>query len=189
MSTDEFFQRLQSTLNDLRSTREASALLISKDALALLKRRIINKGQDHNEQKIGDYSTAVVPFWMYKGKEKRRKDAVERLLQLKGYFASYRDWREVNGLEIQFKNFSFTGHMWSSVHPIVIAKDETSVVIGITAGTDNAVKKLQYVIAKHPNILNLSKKESSLIEKSQSKRIVAALTRHGILDGQGGIAV
>jgi len=188
MSTDEFFKRLQATLNDLRSTREASAMLISKDAMALLKRRVINKGQDSDEQKIGDYSVKVVPFWMYKNKEKRVGDAVEKLYKKKGYFASYRDWREVNNLEVQFKNFSFTGHMWASIQPIVIAKDESSVTIGMTAGTDNAVKKLRYVIAKHPNILNLAKAEVKLIQDAETGRIVKALTRHGILDDAGGIA-
>lgn len=188
MSTDEFFQRLQATLNDLRSTREASAIFIAGDVLALLKSRVINTGKDDKLKKIGTYSTAVVPIWMYKDKEKRRKNAVEALLKTYGYFASYRDWRVVNGLEVQFKNFQFTGHMWHSIGPIVIEKDDTSVTIGITAGTDNAVKKLRHVIAKHPNILNFSKAEQDALSKAQSKRLVAALIRNGILGG-GGIAV
>lgn len=187
MSNDEFIMKLEAVLVDLRATRATSAMLISKDAIALMKRRIINKGKDENDKKIGDYSQAVVPVWMYKNKEKRVANAVEKLVKKKGYFASYRDWREVNNLPVEFKNFSFTGHMWSSVSPIIVEQDEASVTIGMAATTANGAKKLQFVIAKHPNILNLSKSETELISKTQTKRILAAMERHGLINGESGI--
>ncbi len=183
MTIQEYTQRLRAVKNELKGSRESTSLVIGKDILALQKRRIINKGLDEKDQKIGDYSTAVVPAFFYKKKEARVSNAVEKLIKAKGYFASYKDWREVNNLGTSFKNFSFTGHMWASIYPVIISRDEDSVTIGYTASTDNATKKLQYVIANHPNILNLSQSEQELLVKSQTNRVLNILRKYGIYEG------
>lgn len=180
MTIEEYISRLRATVIDLRNSREVESIVIAKDVLAMVKSRVINKGQDENNQKIGDYSLAVVPVYFYKNKEKRVGDAVEKLRKKYGNFASYKDWREVNNLGVEFKNYSFTGHMWASVYPIVVEKDAGSVTIAITASTDNALQKLRYAVGETPGLLKLNDRERELMITAQRNRLVKVLERNGI---------
>lgn len=182
MNVKEYTQRLNLVRQELKATRPETSLVIAKDILALQKRRIINKGEDEKGQQIGKYSEAVVPASFYKNKEKRVGNAVEKLIKEHGWWASYKDWREVNNLGTAFKNFSFTGHMWASVYPAIVEQSEESVTVGLAASTDNATKKLQYVIANHPNILNLSESEKDLLQRAQTNRIMNILKKFGVIE-------
>lgn len=181
MTTQDFINKLKSVLLELNGTREQSAAIISLDVLALLKSRIINVGKDHTGKKIGDYSTKEVPTYWYVGKEKRIGNAVERLKKVKGDTASYKDWRDVNNLPTAFKNFSFTGHMWSSIQPKIVARDQSSITIAFVANTENGSKKIQYALIKYPNLLTLNKTEEGLIIKSQENRLENVFKKHGLL--------
>lgn len=182
MTVQEYILRLKAVKTELDNTRESTAMLISQDVLALQKSRIINTGKDDEGKKIGDYSKKVVPVWMYEKKEKRVSNAVEKLRKKKGNFASYADWREVNNLPIEFKNFSFTNQMWSSIVAYVAERTEKSVTVGYTANNEKALTKLRYVIDKHPDLFDLSQTEENLLVKAQENRILGVLKKWGVVN-------
>lgn len=181
MTVQEYILRLKAVKTELDNTRESTAMLISQDVLALQKSRIINTGKDDEGKKIGEYSKKVVPVWMYEKKEKRVGNAVEKLRKKKGNFASYADWREVNNLPIEFKNFSFTNQMWSSIVAYVAERDQHSVTVGYTANNEPAIKKLQYAIDKYPELFNLSDAEQKLVKETQEKRILGVMRKWGVI--------
>lgn len=181
MTVQEYILRLKAVKTELDNTRESTAMLIAQDVLALQKSRIINTGKDDEGKKIGDYSKKVVPVWMYEKKEKRVSNAVEKLRKKKGNFASYADWREVNNLPIEFKNFSFTNQMWSSIVAYVAERGKNSVTVGYTANNDPALRKLQYAIDKYPELFNLSETEEKLLIQSQENRILGVMKKWGVV--------
>lgn len=191
MDIAEFVQRLDDTITEIEATREAEAMRIVGDALALVKRRVINTGTKADGSTFGDYSDTLVPVWFFKDKESRSVSAYDKLYQAvkagnKGakvkrksrkddseytsYEASYEDWREVNNLPTDFKNFSFTGRTWQSVLPEITLKSDSRIVVTIQATDQEAIKKLEYVSAQSGNILEPSKEEVDLVFAANNLR-------------------
>src|SRR5690606_35341647 len=107
MTFAEWTDNLGKAIDLIEKDRENECLRIVNDAMALLKRRIINDRVDNTRAAFGQYSDAVVPYWMYAGMESLG-DATNRANVLKnrhGYWASYQDWREVNNLTGDDINF------------------------------------------------------------------------------------
>lgn len=183
MDFAEWTNALQKTIDILESERETICLQISSDTMALLKRRIINDRKDSEGGDFGTYSEAVVPFWYYKGKES--KSDAERLAtemyEDTGYWASYQDWREVNNLEGDKINFSFTGEMWKSVVPVTVKNDQDSIVIGVISNNQKHDEKLGYQINRFPKLLDLDGKEESLMQRLNQARIDKAFKKAGLL--------
>lgn len=183
MSIQEFVMRLGNTIKAIEDERNANATKIVLDSLALVKRRVINTGKDDQGQKFGDYSKALVPFWFFKGKETNRNNqsAVRELYAKKGFFASYRDWREVNNLQVSFINFSFTNRMWNSLVPVVAVEAESRTVIGIQAKSQKEEDKLKFQNARFGDILALSKDERNLVKQANDARILGAFQKNGLI--------
>jgi len=183
MSIAEFVARLGNVIKDIESDREANATKIVLDSLALVKRRVINTGKDETGKEFGKYSTALVPFWYYYGKETNRnnKTAVAELYRRKGYLASYKDWREVNNLPTAFINFSFTNKMWNSLTPVIVVTRESRTVIGVEASSAKEQDKLNFQNARFGDILALNKQERELVTLANNARILQAFEKNGLI--------
>lgn len=171
------YQRLSA---ELEATRGQEYARIGADALALVKRRIINKGELSDGQKLGNYSTKPVPYWFYKGKETVRNNAkaVADLLKQFGYFASYKDWREVNNLPTSFINLSFTAKMWKSVFAKLEKQTPQAVTIGISASTERDKKLLGYHQERWGNLLALNVAELQYIKNAIDARLKRLFTKY-----------
>lgn len=182
MSINEFVSRLNGTIRDIENDRSSTAVKITLDSLALVKRRVINTGKDSEGGSFGRYSKAVVPFFYYYGKETNRsnKQAVEDLKKKYGFFASYRDWRDVNNLQTEFINFSFTNRMWNSLVPVVLVDNKDRSVVGIQAKTSNEEDKVKFQNARFGDILALSKDERDLLKQINEQRILDAFEKNGL---------
>jgi len=183
MSIKEFVERLGNAITEIENDREANAVKIVLDSLALVKRRVINSGKDHQGKQFGQYSKAVVPFFFYYGKETNRnnKTAVQELYEKNGFFASYYDWRVVNNLQVDFINFSFTNRMWSSLTPVVTVKNKNKTVIGVQAKTAKEEAKLQFQNARFGDILELGVNERNMVKVANDNRILNAFKNNGLL--------
>lgn len=179
----EFVDKLNSSIAEIEQTRVDNGLKIVLDAIALVKRRVINTGRDADGGKFGNYSRAVVPFWYYLGKETNRnnRSAVNDLLETFGYFASYRDWREVNNLQTSYINFSFTNRFWNSLRPHLKLRSKGRALFEIRPATNNEREKLEYQNARFGNILALSAHEKRIIQLTNEKRIRDILQKNQIL--------
>jgi len=153
------------------------------DTLALVKRRVINTGKDKSGRQFGKYSIKDVPFWFYFGKETNRnnKAAVQELYNKHGYWASYKDWRDVNNLPTNFINFSFTNRMWNSLVPVVLVNNTNRTVVGIQAKTTKEEDKLKFQNARFGDILALSKSEEDLLRQLNLNRILGKFKKNGIV--------
>ncbi len=183
MSINEFLNRLGATIIDIENSRDANAVKIALDSLALVKRRVINTGVNEKGSKFGNYSKAVVPFFYYYGKETNRNNAtvVKELYERKGFWASYRDWREVNNLPVEFINFSFTNRMWSSLAPAIETRERFRTVVGIAARTGKEQDKLNWQNRRFGDILAVNQQERDLISRANDARIRGSFQKNGLL--------
>lgn len=183
MTFSEWTDGLTRAIEILEKERENEALQIVNDTMALLKRRIINDRVDDTGAAFGQYSEAVVPFWMYKGKESKGDAAgrADEMYKRTGYWASYQDWREANNLTGKDINFSFTGEMWKSMVPVVVKNSEGEITIGIIADDAQSDKKIGYQIARFPRLLDLDGKEEKILTDANRRRVDKVLKKVGLI--------
>ena len=131
-----------------------AALEASLDGLGLIKTRVINKGEDHKGGKFKAYSDKPLPKFFFTGRSKPGSDVAERKIEKgKGFPASYKDWREANNLQTKFKDFKFTGRMWTSIVPKVIRQEPTKTTVEINATSEEERKKVQWMTEQQGNFL------------------------------------
>lgn len=183
MTFAEWTRALNKAIEILEKEREENCLKMVNDTMALLKRRIINDRVDDEGQAFGQYSEAVVPVWFFGYQDTKRDSAtvVEELIDRKGYWASYQDWREVNNLTGTDLNFSFTGEMWKSLVPVVVKDQEGELTIGIVADDASSDKKIGVSIWRFPKLLDLNAKEEKILTTLNQNRLETALKTAGLI--------
>jgi hypothetical protein len=83
------------------------------DMVALVTDRVVQKGVSADGSRFSAYSDRPMNAKKLKGKS--RRDSAEKRVQSaikEGVLMSYREFREINGLKTDKKNFEFTGEMW-----------------------------------------------------------------------------
>lgn len=183
----------------LERSRKADLMVIAKDTMALVKERVINSGESASGAKFKPYSQAVVPVTLYRNKEARSVKAYPNLFKavtgkalggkrksqptkgVGGWFASYKDWREVNRLQTNHKDFSFTSRMWKSVQPILISSTQTETVIEIKATTEAENNKLRWNSEREGiSLLAANKAEERQVRKAYEERINRRIKEAGL---------
>lgn len=137
------------------------------DLAALIKNRVVQTGKNAEGQSFSPYSEKEVPAYLYYGKS--RSSQAEQRVRAKAKKregVSYREFRNLNNLNTDIKNFEFTGEMWRGVEVQETKQGQVSVVV--IAGGSQAVKdKLRYATeAERINILKPSKQELSIVQES-----------------------
>lgn len=147
----EYRRNLQNAIRQLDKERKRNCQLISLDALALVKRRVINRGQTASGGRFRPYSP------------------------------DYKKVRQAAGRPTTYKNFSFTGDMWKDVQPIVLAENDSSITIGYDARKVEERLKLQSNISREGNILALSDDEEELISDANRERVLKTLRQNNVI--------
>lgn len=180
VSLTDYVQSLRNLRQDLIESRPQEALRMANDTYALAKRRIINGGEKADGSRFGRYSEAVVPYWYYRGKETNRDNAaaVRDLLDRFGYFASYKDWRQVNNLPTDKINLSFTNSMWKNTRGFVVETGEDYVIISIHASNRKDQDKLNYLSGRFGNLLALNEEEQEYLRKANEARFRKKIEKH-----------
>ena len=119
--------------------------VVKLDLLALVKNRIVQRGEDYQGAPFTPYSTTPVPAWFYLGKSRTgsANNAVQRLAASKG-FLSYKEFRQLNGLNTGIKNFEFTGEMLRSIEVETREVQPGVARAVIAAGNQAAANKLRW---------------------------------------------
>lgn len=101
-SFSERINDIDKAIKDLRNNRSKDSLKTTADALALVKRRVIQSGQSATGAAFSPYSRG------------------------------YAEVRSSAGRPAGFKNFSFTGDMWKRIVPVLFSNttDTTLIVFG-----------------------------------------------------------
>lgn len=180
----ELQRRFSDLIKDLEKERNNECLVISNEVLALVKRRIINKKVLADGEPLGNYSEALVPYWFYQGKETNRDNAkaVAELFEKKGYFASYKDWREINNLPTDAINLSFTNKMWNTMKAYVVESKLFKVAISFKPTKKPEQDKLGYHLERWPDLFRMTAQEIEFVKKANTeRRLIYRLTKFKII--------
>src|SRR5690349_9572773 len=107
ITPEEMQRRIQSTREELIRTRSRDMLLVGLDMIALIKRRVINKGINEKEVSFGIYSEAY------------KRLRIKKNLDDKPY---------------PNKNYKFTSRMWTNTTATIVkeSRDEVTVRLAPT---------------------------------------------------------
>ena len=172
MKIPEFQKYIEEVINVLDDTRQKEAEIAAKDITALVRDRVQNDRQQFDGSSFGSYSDAVVPYWFYKGKG-NVSNSEQKLLDKYGYFASYSQFREVNNLQSEEIDLTFTGAMWSSagVEKTEDVEEGKAVAFVSFKGIENELKA-GYHSDRFGNILQPSEEEvNAVFEGYQERRL------------------
>src|SRR5688572_19897873 len=172
MSYANHAKNLKAAIDELNNTREAETTRIMHDDLALVSSRVINKGLLSDGSSTGGYSEAVVPYWMQGGGDYNKKNAAfdikkkqQELLKKVGYFASYKNWRQINNRPVAFKNFSFTGNMWKKIKALIVGSNKDSISYVIDSDDPEVSKLIAFNTAQSGPFLDQSADERALLKE------------------------
>lgn len=144
MALENILNRIRQVKNNLTFNREAEAMRMAFDQLALLKLRIQTKGQNSAEQPFAPY----VPAYAKK--------------------------RQRSGYQVGIVDFTRTGRLWANVAPRVESATDTSVTVVIEGGEKRSKDIIQGARRKRGNILQPTRKEIELIRAANRERVLKA---------------
>lgn len=137
----EILTRLRKARAELIQNREADALRIAFDHLALLKLRIQRSGNNADGRPFAPYTEQYA---------KERKGA---------------------GYQVDFVDFTRTGRMWAAVQPRVTQSSVFTATVLIEGQDDRSQTIIAGQVKKRGNILRFSKEEEKLVRDANTTRI------------------
>ena len=144
MPLERTIERIRQIKQDLIANREAEALRIAFDALALIKLRIQTKGQA--------YTGSPFP----------------------PYVPGYAKERKVSGYQVGYVDFTRTGRMWANVLPEVERSSVFSATVTIQGQSDYSRDIIAGAARKRGNILQPSRDEIEFVRQANRQRILKA---------------
>lgn len=144
MALEGILNRIRQIKANLINNREAEALRMGFDQLALLKLRIQTKGQNSEEQAFAPYVPA------------------------------YARERRAAGYQVGIVDFTRTGRLWANVTPRVESATDTSVTVVIEGGEKRSKDIMKGAKRKRGNILQPTRKEIELIRAANRERVLKA---------------
>lgn len=148
----------------------------ANDLAALVTNRVVQRGENYLGSQFSPYSRNTVAAWRFWGKS--RTQAAERRVRAKSRAKgalSYVEFRQLNNLKTDKKNFEFTGEMWRKfgIVRVQITGDRFKVSLG---GTSTAAQD---------KIDENSKREGlSIIEANEAEKALVQRTVAGWIDRQ-----
>lgn len=112
-SLNEIRLKIQRARAAMLTDFRREALAAGADAAALVESRIVHTGKKSDGTPLSPYSTKQVPAFFYFNRS--RNNAGERAVRArakKKQGVSYKEFRQLNGLNTDKKNLEFTGEMW-----------------------------------------------------------------------------
>lgn len=147
---------------------QEAAQVAANDLSALVTNRVVQKGIDHTGKPFSPYSTRTVAAFRFYGKS--RTQAAERriraLAKAKGVLSS-EEFRKINNLRTDKKNFEFTGEMWRKFGIVRQSFTQHRVSISMGGTTTESQRKIDANSEKEGvNIVEANKKELDLVRSS-----------------------
>ena len=166
MSIEDQIRRFENLVQfvDNQLPRYAEQVLAT-DVIALVTNRVVQKGENFRGTSFKPYSSRTVAAWRFWGQS--RTQAAERRIRAisraRGAL-SYQQFRELNNLKSDKKNFEFTGEMWRKFGIVRSSQIGEKFVISIGGTTPSAQEKIDD---------NSAREGISIIEASQREETVA----------------
>ena len=105
--------------------------ILAIDLIALVTNRVVQKGENYLGGSFSPYSTTTVAAWRFWGKSRNQtaEKKVRAISRARGAL-TYTEFRTLNKLKTNKKNFEFTGEMWRKFG--IVKATKTVIQIGGT---------------------------------------------------------
>ena len=146
MTITELSDRIDRALARIDAELQAQGQKAGLDLVALVSTRVIQRGETADGGRFSNYSEKPTPAFFYFGKS--RNQAGERAVQKASKDRrplSYSEFRRVNGLEVSFKNFEFTGALWRGFGVKSVESSPEGVAVTIGGMNTDAAQKIQWL--------------------------------------------
>lgn len=185
MSYANHLKNLRNCINELNSTRVDETNKIMHDDVALVKSRVINKGELSDGSSTGTYSQAVVPspFYIPKLISMNFTNPIAKLKDIQkknGWFFSYETFRKETGRRIDRKNFSLSGNMWKKVKALLVQSTPTATTYIVGSDDQEAQKLIEYNTAQSGPFLDQSEDEKALLTRLNRERVLKVMRKHNL---------
>lgn len=178
MNISDAIRKLDNAINYLNSGEVArDAMIAAADTSALVANRVIQKGIDEKGQPFTPYSTKVVPAWFYSGKSRNAaaEGKISKNIKEKRPI-SYKEFRAINNLKTDKKNFEFTGLMWRGFGVKSVSQSGNIIEIVLGGKTTESQKRFAWNSEQEgKNIALPSVAEITLIKNTIVTRITQKL--------------
>lgn len=150
--------------------------VLATDLIAVVTNRVVQKGENYLGVPFSPYSTNTVAAWRFWGKSRNQKAErkIRALARAKGAL-SYTEFRGLNNLNTNVKNFEFTGEMWRKFGIVRVNVTGERFKISIGGTTSVAQKKIDE---------NSSREGVSIIEASEAEKTLVETTTKDWIDRQ-----
>ena len=172
---------LQKAKSEIVSSLISEGNVIGADTAALIEDRIVSKGEKAEGGKFSPYSTKPVAAFRYFGRSRNGagEAAVKKAAKEKRG-VSYSDFRRLNGLNTNVKNFQFTGEMFQGfgVRSVkVLGQGIVEIEIGGKNARSNLLLKA-HSEREGSELTQPSQSEVDLVSKGISERIKVIINRN-----------
>lgn len=162
---DDFDRLTDFIENDLPEYAEQ---VLANDIASLVTNRVVQKGENYKGGSFSPYSTKTVLAFRFWGKSRTQTaERKVREVSRKGGALSYVEFRELNNLKTQKKNYNFTGEMWRKFGVKRVEKRNGGFTIIIGGTTEAAQMKIDENSDREGlSIIEANKAEKRLAEQS-----------------------
>lgn len=195
MTFEQYNKNLNGVIRDLQTGAHGEVMLdMALNALTMIKQRVQQKGVDADGQKYKPYSTKPMLIgsksFIQKsaaaallGSAKKRKELEwvtvngHRLAILPG---GYKKFREIQGRQTAYVDFTFTGNMWKDINVISKTTDHQKGVAIIGARNKKYKDVLAGNTARKGDILDLSHQELEKLRQSYNLGVLKIFRNNGL---------
>lgn len=165
MDLTELPDRLDDLINFVENELPLYAeRVMMHDLIALVTNRVVQTGKDHQGNPFKSYSTNPVPAYKYWGKSRNQSAEKQvRNLSRARSVLTYKDFRQLNNLKTNVKNFEFTGEMWKKFQVLSFTNSGGRFKVSAGGSTPAAQQKMDDNSQREGvNILEASQKEINI---------------------------
>ena len=145
--------------------QDVATAVYGTDLVALVTNRVVQRGETFNGSRFKPYSRRTVAAWRFWGKSRNQSaENKVRAISREGGALSYAEFRGLNNLNTDKKNFEFTGQMWRQFGIVKISVNDGRFKVLIAGTSKDAQQKIDE---------NTEREGVSIIEASQDEREVA----------------
>ena len=182
MTPDQVSEALSHLAKVIAENTPDMTQTVAATALAVVRDRIQDTGVDSKGVKFKGYSTKEIPAFFYTGKslKKLKKDEFGEDALQQNDMLSYKEWRELNNLQTDHVDLTFTGDMWRKTAIISAGLAPEGYVVSIGGNTREAQDKINYASDKYGNILSVSEKEEKNLTEDYDEMLDKLIAESGL---------
>jgi hypothetical protein len=195
MTFEDYNKRLGGVIKDLETGKHGEIMVaMALNALTMIAKRVTEKGVNAEGQKYKPYSTKPIltgrkafvkksAFDSLLSSRKKRSEADWRtvkghhLLVLSG---GYKQFRELQGRQTAFVDFTFTGGMWKDINVVSKTSDHEKGIAIIGARNAKYKDILSGNTKRKGDILDLSHQEIEKLKESYNLNVLKIFRNNGL---------